>query len=183
MKTFKQYLNEIFDPNDINIANKTFRKSSAIGLKAVVPKIIKQLLGNDKSKSILDFGSGTVPIHAINLKNEGYNITAYDFGSNLTKYHDANALSKKYDIVYASNVLNVQNSDEMLKETIRQISSVVKPDGFAIVNLPLSPRKGAYDNLNPKQQVEKLNSILLQYFTSIKQISDNSSSPVYKLEL
>jgi len=138
IKTFESYNSE-----EIRIANNTNRllnnNVGAVGKKAVVPRfVLKYANKNDK---ILDYGSGKYPYHSINLRNLGYNVISYDFGDNITDLHDKNALNKKYDIIFASNVLNVQSNIDMLKNTLLEIMNCMKYDSIFIANYPYSPRK------------------------------------------
>jgi len=150
MKTFAEWRNQQivesdgFSDENIFIANKTCRKTGGVGGKpALVPRIVKDIA--EPEHTILDFGAGTHAVHAQDLRAAGLNVTAHDFGSNvIVGLHDPKALRRKYDIVYASNVLNVQNDDEMLSKTLNQIAKATKPKGRAILNLPIDPRKGAW---------------------------------------
>ncbi len=55
--------------------------------------------------------------------------------------HDVRALSKKWDVVYASNVLNVQPSPPHLVGLVRTLASILKKGGTLVANYPPSPRK------------------------------------------
>jgi len=156
MKTLQEFLYESIKPgvstnyrktyipkserNDMITANNTSRKSGAIGDKALVPRAVKSRAKS--SDSILDFGAGKHATHANNLRTAGYNVTAHEFGNNINDNHDRKALSKKYDHVYASNVLNTQSSPRMLDRTLNNIHRSAK-DKFT-TNLPLEPRKSEY---------------------------------------
>lgn len=132
---------------EIRIANSTSRSggATAIGkdgtIKAIVPIFVSKNV--DKQCSILDFGAGKTAMHTKWLKDNGFkNVTAYDFGTNcINGIHDCKALSKSYDTVFASNVLNVSSSMEMLTDTLDQIYHAVKYGGMFICNYPSSPRK------------------------------------------
>jgi hypothetical protein len=130
-----------YTEDEINIANKTSRSSGSVSGKALVPRYVE--VNIDKRSSILDFGAGKDAIHSKRLRDSGFkNVTAYDFGSNSKDgLHDSDALSKRYDCVFASNVLNVQSSMSMLKFTLDSIRKAVKPGGVFIGNFPESPRK------------------------------------------
>ena len=123
MISFKQLrsnINEEFSKHETEIANKTSRSAGAVSGKALVPKYVEQHA--DKSHHILDFGAGKDAVHAKNLREKGFNVTAHEFGSNQKEgVHDKDALHKKYDHVYASNVLNVQSSHDMLGKTLDQL--------------------------------------------------------------
>ena len=108
-----------------------------------------------KDKSILNFGSGDQSIidaskglEQISNRNE---VTNYDIslGNN-------EVLNKKYDVVMASNVLNVQPNIERLDQTINELSNTVNDEGQIIFNLPSSPRKEVYDDLTTKQAKDML---------------------------
>src|SRR5574343_1594101 len=136
-----------YDPQAVAIANATSRARGAVGASAVVPKIVMSM--NPQGKTILDFGAGKDAAHAKALKDMGYDVTAYDFGSNVKDgIHDPGALSRQYDIVYASNVLNTQSSENMLATTISQIRRAMHPGSVGIFNLPTTPRK--FPELTPK---------------------------------
>lgn len=126
--------------NDVQIANSTSRKSGAIGDKAIVPRYIRQ--NSDKNDKILDFGAGKHATHANNLRKDGYNVTAHEFGKNKNDNHDKNALKNKYHTTYASNVLNTQSSPRMLGRTLWKIHKSTSDK--LVANLPKEPRKSNY---------------------------------------
>jgi len=135
-------ITESYTNDEKKIANKTSRlnkNNGAIGLKSVVLNYVKNNI--NKSNSILDYGSGKYPLHTFLLRKMGFNVTPYDFGENLTDLHDANALNKKYDVIFASNVLNVQSSLKMLHLTLNEIIRVMKVNSIFITNYPKTPRK------------------------------------------
>jgi hypothetical protein len=154
MYTFSQYLEEAYSEEQKEIANKTSRAAGSVSGKAIVPRFVLSTI--EPTKSILDYGAGHAAIHTQKLRSEGFSkITAYDFGSNLdSELHDNKALKRKYDVVYASNVLNVQSSIEMLEETLDEIKSVMKISSVFISNLPAAPRK--FQELNSDLLVKEL---------------------------
>ncbi|MAG24339.1 hypothetical protein CMI47_02060 [Candidatus Pacearchaeota archaeon] len=174
-----------FSSEDIRIANATFRKSGtgAVGAKAVVPKYAKKWLDANLKKGdpVLDFGAGKID----NLKDYNganialdYDITLYDFGDNKKGTAiNPNALEKQYELVIASNVMNVQNSKKMLSSTVKQVASASK--NAAIANLPASPRKGAFENLTGKQGADLLEKELRLNFISVERIGGTPSNPVF----
>ena len=132
---------EIFLPNEVADANRTSRSNGAVGPKALVPRIVREWIG--VTDRVLDFGAGKKAIHAVQLRREGYNITAHEFGANCCPgIHDPYAIRQYfYDLVYASNVLNVQSSIRMLRQTLSQMYFTLKPGGIIIANFPKHPRK------------------------------------------
>jgi len=143
-KYWNKVINESYTEDEIKIANKTNRlvnnNLGAIGGKAVVPIFVNKIASKDDL--ILDFGSGRFPLHSIWLKEKGFNVISYDFGNNFNeKYHNKNFDKYKYDIIFVSNVLNVQSSLSMLNETLKTIKKLLKPNGSFIANYPTKPRK------------------------------------------
>ena len=137
-----------FTEKEIKIANATSRSNGASAInpdgtiRAIVPNFILKNIKDYRDKTILDFGAGKEAIHTKWLRNNGLNVTAYDFGENcINEVHDKNALDKRYDVIFASNVLNVQSSDVMMETTLYQIYKSLKKGGKFIFNYPKSPRK------------------------------------------
>jgi hypothetical protein len=132
---------------EIDIAKRTSRSSGASAInkdgtiRAVVPLWVEKNV--DKSKTVLDFGAGRWCTSTKYLKQKGFhNIVPYDLwcgdGDELL---DSQALDRTYDVVFASNVLNVQSSLDMFRETLWQIWNALNYGGEFICNYPSSPRK------------------------------------------
>ena len=137
-----------FTEKEIKIANATSRSNGASAInsdgtiRAIVPNFIVKNIEEYQGKTILDFGAGKDAIHTKWLRERGLNVIAYDFGDNCIEgIHDKNALNKRYDIIFASNVLNVQSSEEMMDATLCQIYKALKKGGKFIFNYPKTPRK------------------------------------------
>lgn len=64
---------------------------------------------------------------------------------------------ERYDIVFASNVLNVQETEEQLEETIIRIVGFCKNRGNFEWNYPDNPRKL---NIANKGMVEKIKDVI-----------------------
>ena len=138
----------MFTEKEIREVNKTARSNGASAInsdgtiRAIVPNFILKNIKEYRDKTILDFGAGKDAIHTKWLRENGLNIIAYDFGDNCIEgIHDKNALDKRYDVIFASNVLNVQSSDVMMMATVYQIHKSLKKGGIFIFNYPISPRK------------------------------------------
>jgi len=162
---------------EIEIANKTSRNTRAVGSKAIVPRYIRQLLQSGDfgaSTTVLDFGAGKTAAHMVSLLELGYNISAFEFGDNFNEnIHDCKALSKRYDIVYASNVLNTQSSRTMIKDTLNQIKNVVKFSGSFFCNYPQQPRKCDIG-------VNEMKCFLFSYFKTVVRVGGTSSAPLFE---
>lgn len=131
-----------YRPEDeyVEVVQKTSRKNRPA---AITPRFVEQYA--PKSYEILDYGAGVIAEHARRLKKSGFrNIRAYDFSFD-GRYHDRDALFHTYDLVYASNVLNVQQTATMMGHTIEQIYGLVRPGGFFVANYPTDPRYATYD--------------------------------------
>lgn len=162
-----------FTKEAVKIANATSRNTAAIGEKALVPRIIENVATPEMS--ILDFGAGKTALHTSRLRNKGFNVTAHEFGENTVPgVHDPAALSRMYDIVFASNVVNVQSNPSMLQATLTQIYNSVKPGGKAIINLPLEPRKFA--GLDSEMLEKMLHKV---GFNSVERLGGTAQAPIF----
>lgn len=149
--------------------NKSARGYGAVGKKALVPRYIKENI--TKRYSLLDYGAGHLALHTQELRHLGYKVTAYDHGENVIDgVHDPNALEKKYDIVFASNVLNVQDTLQDVRNVLDEMKQCATKQ--IIFNLPLEPRyrawtlKGDFSPLDQKKQnLETLFQIIDPMFT------------------
>ena len=162
-----------FGEEETRIATRTARGAGVVGATAVVPRWVGENV--PKSKKILDFGSGPPARHTMALREKGYtNVTAHEFGDNVQKgVHDPKALSKKYDVVFASNVLNVQSSEAMLKRTLKQICGSVKKDGLAVFNYPKEPRKAGL-------KVATVAGAIAEVFPgAVERVSQGSEAPMW----
>jgi hypothetical protein len=159
-------------PEDTRIVNATSRSRGAIGAKAVVPDIVARLaVPEDK---ILDYGAGKDAIHTKKLRDMGFDVVAYETGANVVEgLHDPNALERAYDIVYASNVLNVLPNVNALRYSIDEMAAAVNENGRLIANYPADPRKGGFT-------AEQIRENLGRYFASVERIGGTSSAPVWE---
>lgn len=171
----------MFSMEEIKIANATSRSNGASAInkdgsiRAIVPKYVAEHI--NKEDSVLDFGAGKGAVHTKWLREEGFNVTAYDFGDNIIEgLHDKNALQKQYKVIMASNVLNVQSSYVMLYETLCQINDSLEPGGEFICNYPSSPRK---IDLTAHEVKEILKFI---FKGRIERVGGTSSAPLWKIQ-
>lgn len=176
----KLFLKE-YDEEKIKIANKTARASGASALNkdgSIRSVVGRYILDNvSKDASILDFGSGPAAVQTLALRDAGFkNVSAYDFGVNTRDgIQDPDALNKKYDVVFASNVLNVSSDEEMLRETLRDIKKAAKNE--IVFNYPSSPRKSGLN----AQEVRDI--IIDEYGVEPELVSGTKSVPVWKILL
>lgn len=168
----------MFTMEEVRIANATSRSNGASArnkdgsIRAIVPRYVAEHI--NKEDSILDFGAGKGAVHTKWLREEGFNVTAYDFGDNLIEgLHDKDALSKQYKVIMASNVINVSSSWEMLLGTLRQIYNSLEPGGMLVVNYPASPRKMI---LNATEMVMVIQNIFNGVIT---RVGGSNSAPLW----
>lgn len=171
----------MFNEMEIKIANATSRTNGASArnkdgsVRAIVPRYVAEHI--NKEDSMLDFGAGKDAVHTKWLREEGFNVTAYDFGDNVIEgLHDKNALQKQYKVIMCSNVLNVQSSLDMLLETLNQIDSSLELGGEFICNYPASPRKMV---LTANDLKEILQSI---FKGRIERVGGTSSAPLWRIQ-
>jgi len=165
----------MFNQADIETANATSRGKGFIGRNAVVPRAVRAMLDSQYNTEvmILDFGAGKEALHARALQEDGWACTAYEFGNNVdVRYHNELALMQQYDIVYASNVLNVQTCATMARHTISQIYDAVKEAGMFIANYPKSPRKS---DITPKE----MEQLLLERFKMVERVAGSAAAPCW----
>jgi hypothetical protein len=123
---------------------------------------------------IFDFGAGWRAPHTAHLRAQGLDVTAHDFGRNFTAgVHDPLALSRTYDLVFASNVLNVQCTHRALLATIAQIA-IATCTGRAVANYPACPRKYCVDTRGVDRR-------LRIFFAEVDRIEDEDSAPVWSV--
>ena len=162
---------ESYTQKQMATANKTSRNSGAIGKKAITPAYVKTI--TSKKHKILDFGSGRDAAHTKVLRKTGRQVTAHEFGANVNQNHDPRALEKKYDTVFASNVLNTASSRKMLSDTLDQMHSAVAPGGHLVANLPLSPRKSV------KVDAKHLMGQLMKRFEEVRRVGGTKKAPLF----
>jgi hypothetical protein len=168
----------MFTKEEVRIANATSRTNGASAknkdgsVRAVVPRYVAQYI--NKEEKLLDFGAGRDAVHTKWLRELGFDIVAYDFGDNLIEgLHDKDALSKKYSVIMASNVLNVQSSMTMLQGTLRQIYDSLEYGGKCVCNYPASPRK-------MELTASALEHILKEFFNgSVERVGGGTSAPLW----
>lgn len=148
---------------EIKMVNATARTAGAVGAKALVPKAVLKLLQayfpNDPSVKVLDYGSGPTAQHAARLREEGYAVTAHEIGDNLRRgVHDFEAMDYYYNLVYASNVLNVLPTREALRAVVEEIRGVcggTAGAGLFVFNYPSSPRKAGLKPVEVLYEVQQ----------------------------
>lgn len=162
---------------EIKIAKATSRSAGASAIKdgkirAIVPLWVEKNI--NKNKAILDFGAGKGATSTKYLLSKGFDVAAYDLWvGNGDELLDKFALNRQYDVVFASNVLNVQSSQSMLIETLSQIKDSMKDNGEFICNYPQTPRKMLLSEID-------IEGFLRFAFSSVERVGGTKSAPIWK---
>jgi len=128
----------------------------------------------DKKSSILDFGSGKKAAQTARLKEDGFEtVVPYDFQP---PHNNPEKLDQKYDVVMASNVLNVQASDDQWDETMASITGAMADAGKVIANFPSTPRKHS-----EMQSYEEITTKLSNHFGTVERVGGAKSDPIFEL--
>jgi len=90
---------------------------------------------NKEKDTVLDFGSGAARYWQNNLAKQGYVIESHDLSI------PNNTSLNSFDVILASNVLNVQETRDQLRETLKQIMSFSKSGTRIVWNYAETPRK------------------------------------------
>lgn len=145
----------LFDPEDVAIATATCRSRGVVGGdKPALPRIVAARAA--RGARILDLGAGREALQANSLRAAGFQVAAIELGGNWCDgVHDASALDSRFDLIYASNVLNVQASRGMLETTLRVVAGLLSPSGEFLANYPQSPRKLAWSDARLIQTLEE----------------------------
>jgi hypothetical protein len=151
---------------DIKLMNatNTGNNDKSLVLRWVTKHLAARKKNGFASGSILDYGAGRKALHTKKLQSLGYNVYAYEIGDNWKKgIHQVKYLSTHgdYDLVYASNVINVQPSLSCLMETLREIKLAVNPKGLFVCNYP-TPHK-----CNPKLKNKDIEDLLKLAFDEV----------------
>lgn len=147
-----------FDHQNQEYAKKTYRSwshNTPVCYKLIFNKYI-----DTSAKRILDYGCGTDEKYVEQMIKLGLNAVGIDFhieGSRDKHLGDESL----YDIIIASNVLNVMNNLLDLEGVIQEIAHHLAPQGQAIINYPVAPRKLGLSN-------KDLVSLLEKYFILTK---------------
>ena len=176
-----------YNPSLVKIANKTSRGTGATTLINGIPRavLVRYLVNNAsyyRTKNILDFGAGKKALQTAYLKSQGFKkITAYEFGENVVDgVHDKEALSRRYGVVFASNVLNVLASEDMLIQTLWEIKKACKPGGIVLLNYPASPRKLIIDG--KKASSKKIAEYIFKVFKRIpERVAGTNVCPLWRI--
>ena len=88
---------------------------------------------------MLDFGCGKDNYWSNRLSAQEYSIDGYDLSI------DEYMIEKKYSVILVSNVLNVQETEDQLEDTLDSIMRFAQSGTIIVWNYPSGPRKMSLD--------------------------------------
>ena len=88
---------------------------------------------------VLDFGCGKDNYWSNRLSPQEYSIDGYDLSI------DEYMIEKKYSVILVSNVLNVQETEDQLEDTLDSIMRFAQSGTIIVWNYPSGPRKMSLD--------------------------------------
>ena len=149
---------------------KTGRGKSPTRMTAVtkyVMTIVKPLV------SVLDFGAGIQACQTRILRDwKAPKTVCFDVPENMVEgLHDPHALRRRYDLVMASNVLNVQGTLGDLRRTLGQLALVTGQ--YMVCNYPGSPR------FMPSLTLAKFRKELDRWFDEVYRVP-GQSTPIFR---
>lgn len=129
------------------LATSTSRSKGAVGNNPLVYRRFRELVNEVfprrdlRYSYILDFGAGKDAKHTKALIAEYFPLTfAYDYPENSNTAYHISKLRPGYSVVLASNVLNVQDSEEAFERTLQQITNACFRNSYLVCNFPAEPR-------------------------------------------
>ena len=154
---------EMFTKEYVDKVNRAY--SIMCSRKQSLPKIVESVA--KQSDNILDYGAGKDAFGTKYLREKGFNTIAYEIGGNVVNgVHDPEALRMRYDIVFASNVFNIQPTHSDVLDVVLEIQSLIVKGGKFICNFP-RPIKN-------NMRADDLESVLRLGFKTIERVKNSS---------
>jgi len=116
---------------------KTYRKNFTP--KARVYRYALDHVITKHEDDVLDFGCGKDNYWSNRLSPQEYSIDGYDLS--IGEY----MIEKKYSVILVSNVLNVQETEDQLEDTLDSIMRFAQSGTIIVWNYPSGPRKMSLD--------------------------------------
>jgi len=140
---------------DKKLLSATARTGALGKRETLVEQYLTETYRPDKKRRILDFGCGAYANSVKRLRKLGYKISGYDFcpetpvgqesyEKNLDEgfiLPEEEIVIRRWELILASNVLNIQPSLGAFYKTIGSIKATAKEDSKIIVNFPRDPRR------------------------------------------
>jgi len=168
MRTHAEVLQELKKTAEYKyqVASTYRNGKGAVGGKSLVVKYVEEIA--DPLDYILDFGCGYDGIYVQEFHKKGYaSVYGYDvvldeklldlpFKTFSNDLYGAFGISyTHWDIIYASNVLNVQPSEEHLEAVIQILAGLCSNNTILVVNYPSDPRKSGVDAKGVKEMLNQ----------------------------
>lgn len=124
---------------------ETARPAGAIGANPIIPNYLIENKDEYFYKSILDFGCGKTGRHVSLLDSHGFAVWGEDLALTYSEDpRDSNPAwlhrpGKKYDLVYANSVLNIQANLKDVFEVIHTLWLRANPGGMIMFTIPKDP--------------------------------------------
>lgn len=169
-----------YDAEHVRVANATSRNAGAVGKNALVPRIVRERYAGVEGIRVLDFGSGKANAHVCMMRQAmglwDWTVDGWEFGDNRTDAHlqqHSGLYEGMFDIVYLSNVLNVQATASMMFETLYNAMEFMQDEGRLVCNYPASPRKCERD-------ADGVEHMLKSMFDHVVRVAGTKSAPVWE---
>lgn len=169
-----------YNAYDVGVANATSRNRGAVGAKALVPRVVRERYHGCDGLRVLDFGSGKGNAHVEQMRCAmgvfDWTIEGWEFGNNVGPGHlqeASGAYEGMFDVVYLSNVLNVQGCASMMWETLYNAREFMQPEGRLVCNYPSSPRKSDRD-------ADGVEHMLGAMFGHVTRVAGTKQAPVWE---
>jgi hypothetical protein len=149
------------------VAMKTYRAHLPGGKVPMCYRLIGKFAEKSdlRGRIVLDYGCGKEMVHVPYLKEifgEAY-VFACDFSLPGTREL---CLQGKYDIIIASNVVNVIPSGDGVQRVMAEIVASLNDDGYALINYPTSPRKAGLS-------IVEMENLMVGQFGSVELMPEN----------
>ncbi len=154
---------EMFTEDYIKKVNRAY--SIMCSRKQTLPKIVETVA--KKTDKILDYGAGKDAFGTKYLREKGFNVIAHEIGVNrVDGLHDPKALNDRYDIVFASSVMNIQPTFSDMLDVVLEVQALLVKGGKFICNLPKPIKSEA--------RSDDLESTLRLGFNKVEKVKNSS---------
>jgi len=151
----------------VKAMGRTARSRGAVGSRATVVRHV--CATTRRGDPVLDYGCGD-GTHADMLWHR-FGVCAVGYDVARPRPTDEDYLSRKYQTVYASNVLNVQPSVRKAVGVIDDMARLVQREGRLVVNYPRDPAKH-------ERNVDAIIRALLKRFRRVVLVDGTMAAPV-----
>lgn len=138
----------------------TARAAGAVGNNPSTLRAVRDHLRKTPYKQpvcILDYGCGPARRHVHELQQwcEAQGISATVYGLDLadSAEHQQKMLARTFNVVYASNVLNVQPNIPWLNYTLNQLKNYAQTGATVFANYPNNPRKLGWNKATMREHL------------------------------